>query len=173
MALSRWSATGGAPPSRRIGSGERRGWLFPRPCGSSPAPHLPGMSGRTSRSLRQAATGSMREMRMLWIDSAQKSRKCLIQNESGLESIHFFAVSEYYFGCLGAAPHPYPLPLRRGRGGVGVYAQTPLIRPHLRSARFGHRPALRYGSGRSLLEKPNRWLFLTFGHRASPHKGRR
>jgi hypothetical protein len=40
-------------------------------------------------------------------------------------------------GQLGAAPHPYPLPLSRGRGGAGVYA-APLIRPHLRSARFGH-----------------------------------
>ena len=30
-------------------------------------------------------------------------------------------------------------------------------------------PALRYGSGRSSLEKPNRWLFVAFGDRSSPH----
>ncbi|SFT63827.1 hypothetical protein [Mesorhizobium sp. YR577] len=37
----------------------------------------------------------------------------------------------------------------------------PLIRP------FGP-PALRYGSGRSSLEKPNRWLFVAFDDRSSP-----
>lgn len=33
-------------------------------------------------------------------------------------------------------------------------------------------PALRYGSGRSSLEKPNRWLFVRYANRSSPRAGR-
>ena len=50
--------------------------------------------------------------------------------------------------------------------------RPPLLTPQGEKGRL-RRPALRYGSGRSSLEKPNRWLFLAFGHHSSPHKGRR
>ncbi|PSJ60709.1 hypothetical protein C7I85_11730 [Mesorhizobium soli] len=34
-----------------------------------------------------------------------------------------------------------------------------------------HLPALRYGSGRSSFEKPNRWLFVACGNHSSPPQG--